>query len=114
MSTKWIVPTIDKAPGAARVYGLDLDAVATSNFQPFLDPGLTIQSVTSAVVTGPDSALVLGQFGKQPNSQGIADTQLFVAISGGTSGVKYTVTFTFVLSDGTTDQRSMYIQVTLM
>jgi len=86
----------DEFPHAA---GANLDYEI--DWTPWLDAGDTI-STDSWVVTGPDTALVLGTHSHTP-------TTATVWLSGGTAGSSYRVTGTIITAANRTDLRTIKI-----
>ena len=91
------VPSLVKQPSENRVYVMD--------FSGLMSKGETIASVTSVTYTGPDVALTLS--GPVTYSGVYAQQR----IEGGTSGIKYKVTFVVTTSLGNTLQGEGLLQV---
>jgi hypothetical protein len=86
-------PTIDKAPAASLVYGIDVaDVLAT---------GDTVSAVTGAASGG---GLVAGT----PSYVG---SVLKVRLSGGTVGATGQYTFTWTTTGGDTDARTLFFNI---
>lgn len=88
-----------KDPGSVLDYSFEWNDTE----YPWLGSTETIIS-SSWTINGPDSSLV-------QESNNISGSQTIVWLSGGTAGIKYTITNEMTTSEGRTVQRSAYIEI---